>query len=381
MIDYLTEDQRDLQRGAIEFARGKLGQDMRDRDRDKVFDREGWNACADFGAMALPVPKEHGGLGLGLTEVIAVMEGLGFGMSDLGLLFSIHAHLWTSVMPLVKYGTPEQLALYLPKLIDGTWIAANAASEPDSGSDVFSMRTRAVKEKDEYVLTGAKTFVTNAQIADVFAVYATIDPTLGAAGVTAFIIERDTPGLSVSKPMDKMGLRTSPMGEVIFDDCRVPLENRLGREGRGVAVFDSSMEWERGCILASCLGRMRAQLEACIGHARTRKQFGKAICKFQSVANRIVDMKVRLDTCRPLVYRIGMLKDAGKNARMEASIAKLHVSESFVQSSIDAMRTFGGYGYMVEQEVERELRDALGGIFYSGTSDIQRNIIARELGL
>jgi len=200
-------------------------------------------------------------------------------------------------------------------------------------------------------------------------------------GITAFFIDKDTPGLHVTRPLSKMGLRTSPMAEVVFEDCRVPVANRLGREGRGGAVFDCSMEWERGCILAGCLGAMRRQLETCVDYARTRKQFGQAIGKFQSVSNRIVDMKVRLDSCRPMVYRIGRLKDSGQDARVEAAIAKLHVSESYVQSGLDAMRVFGGYGYMTEQGVERDFRDAVGSLFYSGTSDIQRGIIARGLGL
>ena len=187
--------------------------------------------------------------------------------------------------------------------------------------------------------------------------------------------------MSVGASFDKMGLRTSPMSEMLFDGCRVPIANRLGREGRGVQVFESSMEWERGCILATCLGAMRRQLETCIQYARTRKQFGKSIGKFQSVANKIVDMKVRLDTCRPLVYRIGHLKDENKPAMQESAIAKLYVSECFVKSSLDAIQLFGGYGYMREQGIERDLRDAVAGTIYSGTNEIQRNIIASALGL
>jgi alkylation response protein AidB-like acyl-CoA dehydrogenase len=377
----LTDQQLQLQKSAIEFARARLGRDMIDRDRNEVFDREGWKRCAEFGVIGSPVPREYGGLGLGLTDLLATMEGLGYGSTDAGLLFSINAHLWAVVIPILTYGSDEQKRRYLPKLTSGEWIGANAASEPDAGSDVFSLRTVAERRSDVYVLNGTKMFVSNAPVADVFVAYATIDPSLGPRGVTGFIVDRDVPGLAVTKPMDKMGLRTSPMAEVVFESCEVPVQNRLGREGRGVGVFDCSMEWERGCILATCLGTMRRQLETCIEHAQNRKQFGQAIGKFQSVANRIVDMKVRLEACRPLVYRIGRLKDAGRSARLAAAIAKLHVSESFVDSSIDAMKTYGGYGYMTEQEVERDLRDAMGSVFYSGTSDIQRNIIARSLGL
>lgn len=381
MIGDLTEDQLQLQRAATEFARATLCDDMIARDRQAHFDRALWQRCADFGVLGMPIPVEHGGQGMGLTDLLAVMEGLGYGARDQGLLFSLNAHLWTNSIPILIYGTPDQRRRYLQPLGDGTLIGANAASEPNAGSDIFAMRTRAVRDGDSYVLNGAKTFVTNASVADLFVAYATLDPALGATGITGFIVERNTPGLSISRHLDKMGLRTSPMAEVIFEECRVPVANRLGREGRGAEVFECSMEWERGCILASCLGVMRRQLEECTAHARSRKQFGKAIGKFQSVANRLVDMKVRLDSCRPLVYRIGALKDAGRDATMEAAIAKLQVSESFVKSSLDAVQVFGGYGYMVEQQIERDLRDAVGSTLYSGTTEIQRNIIARKMGL
>jgi alkylation response protein AidB-like acyl-CoA dehydrogenase len=384
MISVLPElgtEHEQLQRAAIEFAKTALGRDMIERDRSERFSRDDWKRCAEFGVHGMPVGQEHGGLGLGILPLIAVMEGLGYGCRDSGLLFSINAHLWTNSIPILSYGTDWQKRRFLPGLCDGTLIGANGASEPNAGSDIFSMRTRATRRGDQYVLNGTKTFVTNAPVADLFVVYATIDPALGPMGVTAFIIERDTPGLTIGKHMEKMGLRTSPMAELVFEDCAIPVEHRLGREGRAVEVFECSMEWERGCILGSFLGVMRRQLEGCIAHARSRKQFGQAIGKFQSVANRIVDMRVRLDTARPLVYRIGHLKEQNKPALLEASIAKLYVSEALVQSALDAVQIHGGYGYMTEQEVERDLRDAVASTLYSGTSEIQRNIIARSLGL
>ena len=377
----LSEDQEKLQDAAVEFARTSLGGDMIARDREAHFDRDAWKRCAEFGVLGMPIPQEYGGLGLGLSELLAVMEGLGRGTRDQGLLFSLNAHLWTNSIPILLYGTEEQRRTYLPRLCDGTLVGANAASEPDAGSDIFSMRTRAVRDGNDYVLNGTKTFVTNAPVADLFVAYATVNPALGAMGVTGFIVERNTPGLVISRKLEKMGLRTSPMAEVIFDDCRIPVTQRLGREGRGVTVFECSMEWERGSILASCLGVMARQLQDCVEYARQRKQFGKPIGKFQSVANRLVDMRVRLDTCRPLVYRIGMLKDANQDATTEAAVAKLHVSDCFVKSCLDAVQVFGGYGYMQEQQVERDLRDSVGSTLYSGTSEIQRNIIARGLGL
>ena len=354
---------------------------MISRDRAERFSREDWQKCADFGVQGMPIPQEYGGMGLGILALIAVMEGLGYGCRDSGLLFSINAHLWTNSIPILLYGSAEQRQRYLPGLSNGTLIGANGASEPDAGSDIFSMRTRATRSGDMYVLRGTKTFVTNAPVADLFVIYATIDPALGPMGVTAFIVERDTRGLTIGRHIEKMGLRTSPMAEVVLDECAIPVANRLGREGRGVDIFECSMEWERGCILGSFLGVMRRQLEACIGHARSRKQFGRPIGKYQSVANRIVDMRLRLDASRPLVYRIGELKQQNRKAVVESSIAKLYVSEALVQSMLDAVQVYGGYGYMTEQEVERDVRDAIASTIYSGTSEIQRNIIARSLGL
>ena len=377
----LSDEHRRLQESAVLFARSLDQSDMRERDHEGRFSRDMWKRLAEFGVLAMPIPEEHGGLGLGLTALIAVMEGLGYGVEDHGLLFSMNAHLWTASIPILLYGTDEQRRKYLPGLCSGELIAANAATEPEAGSDVFSLRTVANRQGEHYVLNGAKTFVTNLPIADLIVAYATIDRNLGAMGVTAFIVDRDRAGLSLGNPLEKMGLRTSPMAELWFEDCQVPVTSRLGREGRGAEVFECSMTWERGCILACYLGLMRRRLERCLEHVRARKQFGQPIGKFQSVANRIVDMKVRLETCRPLVYRVGWLLDRGQPAVLEAAIAKLHVSECLVQSSLDALQIFGGYGYMTEYQIERELRDAIGSRIYSGTSEIQRNIIARQLGI
>jgi len=377
----LTVDQKTWQSAAIQFARKELGGDMVQMDREQAFDRSRWQACADFGVLGMGMPEDYGGLGLGLGDLIAVMESLGYATKDQGLLFSINAHLWTVAMPILRYGTEEQKKTYLPRLCNGELIGANCASEPEAGSDIFSLRARARRNGDTYTINGTKVFVTNAQISDIVVAYATVNPKSGVLGVTAFIIESDTPGVSISNKLEKMGLRTSPMAEIIFEDVEVPADRCLGRVGRGVEVFTCSMEWERGCILANCLGVMQRQLETCTEYARNRRQFGHPISKNQSVANMLVDMKVRIDTCRPLIYRIACLKDQGVDAIMEASIAKLYVSDCYVKSSMDAMQIFGGYGYMTEQEAERDLRDAMASRIYSGTSQIQRNIIAKHLGL
>jgi alkylation response protein AidB-like acyl-CoA dehydrogenase len=378
----LTPEQEELKNAARDFALADLGYDMIEPDRDQAFNRDGWQKCAEFGVHGLPIPEEYGGGGSDMMTTIAVMEGLGYGTHDHGLLFSINAHMWTNSIPILLYGTDEQKRAYLPGLCDGSLIGANGASEPESGSDVFAMATTARKDGDSYVLNGTKMWVTNAPVADIIVSYATLDPSLGPMGICGFIVDRTLPGVTITKKIEKMGLRTSPMAEVVFDNVRVPAGNRLGREGRGAEVFACSMEWERSCILASCLGAMERQLQECIRYARQRKQFGKPISKYQSVANKMVDMKIRIETARPLVYRIGWIKETlGRNAEAEAAMAKLYLSEAFVASCLDAIQIHGGNGYMTEFPYERQLRDAVGGRIYSGTSEIQRNIIAQHMGL
>ena len=254
-------------------------------------------------------------------------------------------------------------------------------TEPESGSDAYALRTTALRTSGGYLLSGSKKLITNAPVADVAIVFATTNPKRGMWGVTAFLVDRDTPGFQAGQPVRKMGLSGASMGELHLENCFVPEENRLGGEGAGARVFESSMEWERSCILACQIGAMERQFEECIGHARERHQFGQPIGNFQSVSNRIVEMKVRLESARLLLYHAAWKKHNGMSAVMEAAMAKLYLSEAFVASALDAIRTFGGYGFLTECGIEQDLRDAVGGTIYSGTSDIQRNIIARQLGL
>ena len=379
----LSDEQRRWQDAAIRFAREELaeGLDLAARDERREFWREGWDRCARFGLQGLPIPVEHGGLGLGLPETIAAMEGLGYACPDNGLIFAINASLWTVAIPILLHGTDAQRRRYLPGLADGSILGANGASEPEAGSDIFAMLARAERTADGWTLDGRKTWVTSAPVADLFVCYASTAPERGVMGISAFLVPKGAEGFGVVREIPKLGVRTVPLGELAFEDCRLPPDALLGREGRGAEVFNASMEWERGSILAGALGTMRRQLEACVAHARSRKQFGQPIGKFQAVAHRIVGMKVRLETCRPLVYRIGWLKERGQDATMEAALAKLHVSDCFVQNSLDAVQVFGASGYATETGIERDLRDSVGSLIYSGTSDIQRNIIARELGL
>ena len=366
---------------AVEFARTKLldDLDLAGRDERREFWRDGWRRCAEFGLLGLPVPVEYGGKGLGLPETIAAMEGIGYACPDNGLIFAINACLWTNTIPILRHGTEAQKRLYLPRLCDGSTVGANGASEPEAGSDIYSMRATAERRGDAWVLNGGKTWVTSGPVADLYVCYAVTNPASGLLGISAFLVPRDAPGFRVLRSIPKLGMRTVPMGEIAFEDCTLPLDALLGREGRGAEVFQTSMEWERGSILAAALGAMRRQLEQCVEFARKRKQFGKPIGKFQAVAHRLVDMKLRLETARPLVYKIGRLKELGRDASVEAALAKLHVSECYVQNSLDAVRIFGARGFTSELGVERELRDAVGGLIYSGTNEIQKNIIAQSL--
>jgi alkylation response protein AidB-like acyl-CoA dehydrogenase len=281
----------------------------------------------------------------------------------------------------MAFGTEEQKRKYLPKLVSGEWIGLHAMTEPLSGSDAYSLRTRAERKGDRYILNGSKTFITNAPYADLFIIFANIDPSRGANGITAFLVEKGTPGLSVGQKLHKMGLRTSPMAEVVLEDCEVPVQDILGKEGDGQSSFTTSMEWERTCILASHLGMMQRQLENAVKYARERQQFGQPIGKFAAISNKIADMEVRLETGRLALYKAAWLKSQGRHPLKEVSMAKLYVSEAAIQNCLDAIQIHGGYGYMTEYEVERELRDAISGKIYSGTSEIQRVIIAGLHGL
>jgi len=376
-----TDEQLEVRKGVIEFAQGELNDGLIERDHTGTASRALWKKCAAFGIQGSAVPEELGGLGNDILTTMLIMEGLGYGCRDNGLIFGLNAQMWSVQHPILAFGTEEQKRRYLPGLCAGDLIGAHGMTEPDSGSDAYSMRTTAVRDGDAYMLNGTKTMVTNATWCDMAVVFAATTPGSGHAGISAFLVERGTPGFTLSAEMHKMGLRTSPMGELVLEGCVVPATSRLGPEGIGSAIFNSSMEWERACILGSHVGAMERQLEECVRYARDRKQFKQPIGKFQSVSNRIADMKVRLETCRLILYRVAWLKKMGRSAVSDAAIAKLYISECFVQSSMDAIRIHGGYGYMTEFEVERDLRDSIGGTLYSGTSDIQRTIIARLLGV
>ncbi len=376
-----SDEQLAYRQAVVEFAQKELNSRLIERDHDSEFSREAWQKCADFGLLGLPFDVELGGQGADYLTTMLAMEALGYGCRDNGLIFSLGAHLWSGATPIARFGTPEQKDRYLRGMIDGSLIAVQGMTEPGSGSDAYSLASTATEDGDGWVLNGSKTFITNAPVADVFVVFVSVDRSKGWLGLTAFIVDRDTPGLTVGKPFHKMGIRTSPMSELIFEDCRLPAESMLAKRGSGMMVFNHSIEHERGAILAHTVGTMERQLEEAVAYARQRKQFGQNIGKFQAVSHRLVDMKVRLESARLLMYRLGWEWDRGGGKAIDASMVKLVLSESWVQSSLDAMAVHGAYGYMSESQIEREVRDALASRIYSGTSDIQKNIIASQMKL
>jgi len=381
MTASLTAEQAEFKRRAADFAKRELNHGARERELRSEFSAEGWAKCAGFGIQGLCMPEVYGGLNLDILTCVAAMEGLGYACEDSGLLFSLNSHIWTCESPILKFGNAAQKDKYLPPMIAGKLKGGHAMTEPGSGSDAFSMKCKAEKRGGVYVLNGSKVFITNAPIADVLLVFAVTDRQKGFAGVSAFLVEAGTPGVTLGKPLAMMGLKTCPMGEVFLSDCEVPEASRLGPEGAGSAIFNSEMEWERSCLFATHLGAMESILDGCVAYANDRKQFGNPIGKYQTVAHMIADMKVRTELSRLALYRVAALKGQGKRAPLEAAMAKLFVSESYVQTCQEAIQIHGAYGYSAELDLERHLRDAIGARIYSGTSEIQKNIIATYLGL
>jgi hypothetical protein len=382
-VDFdLTPEQRALRVETIAFAR-ELGKDVAEADRQARFPTEDWDRCAGFGVLGWPVPAEYGGRGLDPVSTMIALEALGYGCRDNGLVFAVNNHLWGCAIYLLLHGTPAQKARFLRPMCEGRLIGAHALSEPEAGSDVLSLRTVARRDGDRYVLRGTKWFVSNGPAAGIFVVLARTggDGARGQDALTAFLVTADLPGVDTTTEFTKMGLRSTPMGAVELNDVPVPVENRLGREGAGYAIFTSSIEWERSFMFAGQVGAMERLLETSIAHATSRRQFGRAIGGFQAVAHQIADMKIRLELARLILYRVAWMKREGRLAILDATIAKIFVSESLVQTAMAAMEVHGARGYLADAGLERELRDALGGPIYAGTSAVQRGILAELLGL
>jgi alkylation response protein AidB-like acyl-CoA dehydrogenase len=369
----------------MDFARTTEQAALHQRYRDLGAPRDrtpdgGWRLLAEQQVMALPVPSAYGGLGLDAATCAYALEGLGYGCRDIGLLISAGAHTWAVELPLLRFGTPEQRQRYLPALASGQLVGAHAITETESGSDALSLASVARRHGTGYVLSGRKRFVTNAPSADVFIVYATVGRQFGFTGVTAFLVDRGQRGLRVEQECAKMGLRSCGWGQVVLDECVVEGSRRLGAEKQGSKIFATVMAWERTLLLAPLLGAMERQIEECTARARSRRQFGRRIGSFQSVANRIVDMRLRLEAARGLVHRAAWELSHDEQS-VFPELAKLAVSDAAVAVFQDAMEIFGGYGYTEDAGIEERLRDALGTRVSSGTSDLQRSVVAAKLGL
>lgn len=341
--------------------------------------RARWRQCAHFGIQGLNLPAAYGGMGLDPCTAVHVLEGLGRGCDDNGLLLSLGAQIWSVNAPLLAFGSEPQKSKWLSSLAHGEAVGAFALTEPESGSDAYHLRTRATAEAGGYRLEGCKIYITNAPVADLFLVLATTDPNMGYFGLTAFLVDRGCRGLEVGPPLHKMGLETSPMAEVRFEGVWVPADAVLGEVGGGGALLAHTLEWERGCLLAPALGTMDRLLAATTAYTHARKQFGRPVVEFEAVGQLLAEMRLRLELSRLLTFHFAWLKGQQMPAGVEASMVKLYVSESLRRISELALHLHGTAGYMRELEFERTWRDAMASSLYSGTTEMQHNLIAESL--
>ena len=359
------------------FAADEIAPLAAEIDRTNDFPRQLWPKMGELGLHGVTVEEEFGGLGLGYLEHVIAMEEVSRASASVGLSYGAHSNL--CVNQIRRWGTPEQKQRYLPKLISGAHVGALAMSEAGSGSDVISMKLRADRRGDRYVLNGTKFWITNAPHADTLVVYAKTDPEAGSKGITAFLIEKDFKGFRVSRKLDKMGMRGSDTGELVFEDCEVPEENVMGPENGGAGVLMSGLDYERAVLAAGPLGIMQAALDSVLPYVRERKQFGKPIGTFQLMQGKVADMYVALNSARAYVYAVARACDAGRTTRFDAAGAILLASENAVKVTLEAIQALGGAGYTKDYPVERLLRDAKLYDIGAGTNEIRRYLIGREL--
>lgn len=367
---------------SADWARANLTDDtLSVRDLECTFWREGWEKIGARGLFGLLASPEFGGQGRSLTSTLLELEGLGLGCRDDGLVFATTSQVLTVGMALERFGTPEQAKEWMPKLISGEAIGSFSMSEPESGSDAFSLTTTATPVPEGYVLNGEKAWVTMAPVADVFIVFATTNPELGRWGVSAFCIPADTPGLAVGSNRPKMGMRTTPFSNITFTDCHIPASALMGAEGAGASIFSSSMEAERGFLLVGSIGALERVLLDAVAYGQSREQFGQPIGSFQGVSHALSDVKLAHESARLLMYKAAALQQRGESSMMAAALSKLAGSEGALAGALASVEIHGARGYVSEYGVERDLRNLSGGVIYGGASGIQKNIIARLLGL
>ena len=377
-LDFGLGENADAIRDATSrFAADRIAPRAAEIDASNTFPRELWPEMGALGLHGITVEEEWGGLGLGYLEHVVAMEEVSRASASIALSYGAHSNL--CINQIRRWGSPEQKRRYLPKLISGEHVGALAMSEAGSGSDVVSMKLRADKRGDRYVLNGTKFWITNGPEAETLVVYAKTDPEAGAKGVTAFLIEKDFKGFSCAQKLDKMGMRGSDTGELVFQDCEVPAENVMGAVGGGVKVLMSGLDYERAVLAAGPLGIMQACLDVVLPYVRERRQFGQPIGSFQLMQAKIADMYVALNSAKAYVYAVARACDAGRTTRYDAAGAILFASESAVKCCLEAIQALGGAGYTKDYPVERLLRDAKLYDIGAGTNEIRRFLIGREL--
>ncbi len=373
----LGEDIDALRASVAQFAADRIAPRAADIDRENRFPRELWPQMGELGLLGITVEDSLGGAGLGYVAHVVAMEEISRASASVGLSYGAHSNL--CVNQIRRWGTQAQKQKYLPKLISGEHVGALAMSEPGSGSDVVSMRTRAERRGDHYVLNGTKMWITNGPEADVVVVYATINPELSARGITAFIIERGMSGFRAAQKLDKLGMRGSDTSELVFENCRVPVENVLHKEGLGAEVLMSGLDYERVVLAGGPLGIMRACLDNVLPYVHERKQFNRPIGTFQLMQGKIADMYTPMNACRAYVYSVAAACDRGRVTRFDAAGCILQASERATWMSLEAIQALGGNGYINEYPTGRLLRDAKLYEIGAGTSEIRRMLIGREI--
>lgn len=376
-MSLFNNEQKSLQKMVRDFALKEIAPQAAEYDRTEKFPWRNIEKMAELGIMGLPIPEKFGGVELDTVSYMLTIEEISKACAATGAILAVHVS--AGIMPILLFGTEEQKHKYIPSLASGEKIAAFALTEPGAGSDAALVSTKAVRTGDAYVLNGTKCFITNGGAAETYTVFASIDRTKGTKGITAFIVEKGTLGFCIGKKEEKMGIRASSTTELIFENCQVPLENRLGEEGQGFKIAMKVLDGARIGIGAQAVGIAQAAYEEALNYSKVREQFGKPIANLQAVSFILADMAIQIEAARQLVYHTALLKDAGLPYGKEAAMAKTFASDTAVKVALDAVQIMGGYGYSREYPVERMLRDAKITQIYEGTNQVQRVIIANYI--